>query len=144
MRGQSSSRLTLIPALILAVSVAIAPVLAVASNLSFLKNSVVSKFNDQDMKLLMDTVDKALDSTDPHASGNWSNPKTGNSGEVAVTRQFTSTDGHTCKNVNVVSRTPNMQGKADYILCAMPGRGWLLNPEARPAQADAAASPKQK
>jgi hypothetical protein len=61
-----------------------------------------------------------------------------------VTGQFTSADGHACKNLNVLNRAPGMQGKADYILCQVPGRGWLLNPEARPAQADAAETPKQK
>jgi surface antigen len=126
------------------VAVALMPLLASASNLSFLSNSVVSNFKEQDMKLLMASVDKALDSTDPRASGSWSNPTTGNSGEVAVTGQFTSTDGHTCKNLKVVNRTPKMQGTGAYILCAVPGRGWLVNPEARPAPADAAASATPK
>lgn len=143
MRGKSSIRSKLAP-VAMAVAIALLPLLAGASNLSFLDDSVVSSFKEQDVKLLMESVDKALDSSDPHARGSWSNPKTGNSGEVVVTGQFTSTGGHTCKNLSVLSRTPKMQGKGDYILCAVPGRGWLVNPEARPAQADAAASPRQK
>ncbi|MEO8308195.1 MAG: DVU3141 family protein [Pseudomonadota bacterium] len=114
--------------------------LSMASNLSFLNDSVVSKFKKQDLQLLMASVDKVLDSPEPRASGNWSNAKTGNSGEVVVTGQFTATDGHACKNVNVLNRTATMQGKADYILCQVPGRGWLLNPQARPAPGDAPAS----
>jgi hypothetical protein len=127
-----------------ALILALVPLVASAGNLSFLDDSVVSHFKEQDMKLLMESVDKVLDSPDPRASGNWSNAKTGNSGEVAVTGQFTSTDGHACKNLNVLNRTPKMQGKGNYILCQVPGRGWLINPQARPAPADAAEAPKQK
>ena len=136
MRGKSCNVWALVLALV--------PLASGAGNLSFLDDSVVSNFKEQDMKLLMESVDKVLDSPDPRARGNWSNAKTGNSGEVAVTGQFTSTDGHPCKNLNVLNRTPKVQGKSAYILCQVPGRGWLLNPQARPAPADAAAAPKQK
>ena len=139
MRGKSSTAGTL-----LVVTLALLPQLSMGGNLSFLDKSLVSNLKQEDMKLLMESVDKALDSSDARATGSWSNARTGNSGEVAVTGQFTATDGHPCKNLNVLTRTPKMQGKADYILCQVPGRGWLLNPEARPAQADAAAPPKQK
>jgi hypothetical protein len=128
----------------LACAATLAPLLAGAGNLSFLDDSTVSKFKEQDIKLLLEAADKALDSSDPRASGSWSNPTTGNSGEVAVKGQFASTDGHTCKRLNVLNRTPTMQGRTDYILCQVPGRGWLLNPAAKPVQADAVASPKQK
>jgi surface antigen len=128
----------------IAAAMVLVTVLAGAGNLSFLDDSIASKFKEQDMKLLMEAVDKVLDSADPRARGSWSNAKTGNSGEVAVTGQFTSADGHACKNLNVLSRTPTMQGGANHVLCQVPGRGWLLNPQARPAQADAAEPPKQK
>jgi surface antigen len=130
MRGTSRTAGTLLAAMVMAM----ASQFLVAGNLSFLDKSLVSNFKEQDMKLLMESVDKALDSADPRATGSWNNAKTGNSGAVAVTGQFTSTDGHACKNLNVVNRTPKLQNKADYILCQVPGRGWLLNPAAKPAQ----------
>jgi surface antigen len=135
------SRWTLAPAA-LVMAMALAP-LASGSNLSFLDNAVVSKFKKQDMDLLLQTVDKVLASTDPRASDSWSNTKTGNSGTVAVTGQFTSTDGQSCKSLTVSSRTPQMQGKSDYVMCNVPGRGWLLHPDAKPT-ADAAVAPGQK
>jgi 17 kDa common-antigen outer membrane protein len=148
MRGASSNKHILVPGTLtmaaMAMAIMLLPQASLAGNLSFLSDSVVSKFKPEDMKLLMDSVDKTLDAAEPHASGSWSNAKTGNSGTVAVTGQFTSTDGHACKNLNVLNRTPTMQGTAQYILCQVPGRGWLLNPAARPAQADAAVPPKQK
>ncbi len=141
MRTISSSKWTLASAaLIMALSLAPA---AGAGNLSFLDDSVVSGFKEQDMKLLLQSVDKVLASTDPHASDSWSNTKTGTSGTVAVTGQFTSTEGQSCKRLNVLSRTPKMQGKSDYVLCQVPGRGWLVHPDARPAPA-AAVTPEQK
>jgi hypothetical protein len=128
--------------LALVLPMALAPLVSGASNLSFLDKSTVSNFKEQDVKLLMETADKALDSNDPRAGGSWSNPKTGNSGDVAVTGQFTSSDGHLCKRLKVLNRAKTMESSAQYVLCQVPGRGWLLNPEARPAPPDAAAPAK--
>lgn len=100
------------------------PLLAGAGNLSFLDRSTVSSFKEQDVKL--------LDSEDTSASGSWKNPKTGNSGDIAVTGQFTSTDGNSCKRLKVLNRAKTSESTARYILCQVPGRGWLLNPEAKP------------
>lgn len=120
----------------------LSPLVAVAGNLSFLDDATISKFKEQDVKLLMETVDKALDSADPHAALSWSNPKTGNSGDVSTVGRFTSTDGHPCKRLRVLNRAKGTESKGDYTLCKVPDRGWLLNPEARPAPADAARSPE--
>jgi hypothetical protein len=120
----------------------LSPLLAGASNLSFLDKATVSKFKEQDVKLLMETVDKVLASTDPKAALSWSNPKTGNSGDIATVGQFTSTDGHQCKRLRVLNRAKTMENTAEHTVCSVPERGWLLNPEARPAPADAARSPE--
>ena len=119
----------------------LSPLLAVASNLSFLDKATVSKFKEEDVKLLMETVDKVLASTDPKAALSWSNPKTGNSGNISTVLQFTSTDGHSCKRLRVLNRAKAMENTAEHTVCAVPDRGWLLNPEARPAPADATRSP---
>jgi len=116
----------------------LSPLLAVASNLSFLDKATVAKFKEQDVKLLMETVDKVLASTDPRAALNWSNPKTGNSGDISTVSRFTSTDGHLCKRLRVLNRAKTMENTAEHTVCQVPDRGWLLNPEARPAPADAA------
>ena len=53
-----------------------------AGNLEFLSKSPVSYFNDEDMRLLKETVAQVLDDKDALAKKSWSNPATGNSGEV--------------------------------------------------------------
>jgi surface antigen len=116
----------------------VTPLLAVASNLSFLDKATVAKFKEQDVKMLMETVDKVLASTDPRAAMNWSNPKTGNSGDISTVSRFTSTDGSLCKRLRVLNRAKTMENTAEHTVCQVPDRGWLLNPEARPAPADAA------
>ena len=120
----------------------LSPLLVGASNLSFLDKATIAKFKEQDVKLLMETADKVLGSADPRATLSWSNPKTGNSGDISAIGQFTSTDGHLCKRLRVLNRAKAMESTADYTLCAVSDRGWLLNPEARPAPADAARSPE--
>jgi surface antigen len=108
-----------------------APLLASAGNLSFLDGSTVSSLKEDDMKLLMETVDKVLDAD--LASSTWSNPKTGNSGEITAIARFTSTDGSPCRRLRVMSRAKASTSTGDYTLCLVTGRGWLLNPEAKPA-----------
>lgn len=108
-----------------------APLLASAGNLSFLDGSTVSSFKEDDMKLLLETVDKVLDTG--LASSSWNNPKTGNSGEITAIGQFTSTDGSSCKRLKVMNKAKASTSTAEYTLCMVPGRGWLLNPEAKPA-----------
>jgi surface antigen len=116
----------------------VTPLLAGANNLSFLDKATVARFKEQDVKLLMETVDRVLASADAKAALSWSNPKTGNSGDISTVTQFTSTDGHPCKRLRVLNRAKTMENTAEHTVCQVPDRGWLLNPEARPAPADAA------
>jgi len=120
----------------------LAPLLAGANNLSFLDKATISKFKEEDVKLLMETVDKVLASPDPKAALSWSNPKTGNSGNISTVSRFTSTDGQLCKRLRVLNRAKTMENAAEHTVCSVPDRGWLLNPEARPATADAPRNPE--
>jgi hypothetical protein len=127
MRANRSGLLTL------ALVATCTPALTLAANLSFLKNSPVSYFKKQDMDMLTKTAEKVLDSLEPNASGSWSNPKTGNSGEITLAGQFTSTEGLACKRLRVLNRAKVVEATALHTVCKMPDRGWVLHADARPA-----------
>jgi hypothetical protein len=127
MRAHRSGLLTL------ALIATCAPALTFAGNLSFLKNSPVSYFKKQDMDMLTRTAEKVLDSQEPNASGSWSNPKTGNSGEITLAGQFTSTEGLACKRLRVLNRAKVVEGTALHTVCKTLDRGWVLHADARPA-----------
>jgi 17 kDa common-antigen outer membrane protein len=121
--------------LALAIFATCAPALTFGGNLSFLKNSPVTYFKKQDMDMLTRTAEKVLESQEANASGSWSNPKTGNSGEITLAGQFTSTEGLTCKRLRVLNRAKVVEGTALHTVCKTPDRGWVLHADARPAPA---------
>ena len=105
---------------------------ASAANLSFLKDSPISHFSQQDHALMMETAGKVLDSSDARADASWSNPKSGNSGTITAIGKFTSTEGLACKRIRVFNKAKTVESTANYTVCQFPERGWLVHADARP------------
>jgi hypothetical protein len=124
-RGLSGGLITVC----LAVLILAQPCSAVAAGLGFLKNSALGHFDQEDVDLMMRNAGQVLESTLPHASQSWSNPKSGNSGAAEVLSTFTGADGVPCKRVRVSNKVKsgNIEDQATYTVCKYPGRGWLLN-----------------
>ena len=119
---------------LLALSVSALSVFAVhAANLSFLNNSPVSLFQQEDVDLMTENARKVLDSSDPAAKQSWSNPKTGASGFAQAKGQFTSSNGLPCKRLRVMNKARNLQSDSVYTLCKSADRGWVIDTDARPA-----------
>jgi hypothetical protein len=118
--------------LILVGSCALA-VAAQAANLGYLKNSPVAYFQQADTDLMLKNANEVLDSSDPNAKKDWSNPRTGASGSAQVLGQFTASDGAPCKRLRIMNKVPQAEGEATYTVCKYSGRGWVLNPDAKPA-----------
>jgi hypothetical protein len=117
--------------LLLAVVALALPWIAAGAGLGFLKNSAVGHFDEEDVDLMMKNAGQVLESTAPHASQTWSNPKTGNSGGAEVLSTFTGTDGEPCKRVRVSNKVQrgNIEDQATYTVCKDPQRGWRLHGE---------------
>jgi hypothetical protein len=109
------------------------PAAAHATNLGFLKNAVVADFGEEDVDLMMKNVNEVLESESPGAKQEWSNPKSGASGLAQVKGQFTATDGAACKLLRLTNRAKGVEGKSTFTFCKYEGRGWLFNPDAKPA-----------
>ena len=103
-----------------------------AGNLEFLSKSPVSYFNDEDMRLLKETVAQVLDDKDALAKKSWSNPATGNSGEVEGLSAFTTAAGVSCKRVRVSNHTKAVDGHGTYTVCQDSEKGWAVDSTAKP------------
>lgn len=114
--------------LCLAVVAVTLPWIAVAAGLGFLKNTAMGHFDRTDVDLMMKNAGQVLESTSPHASQTWSNPKTGNSGGAKVLRAFAEADGLQCKRLQISNKVKggNIEDQATYIVCKYPHRGWLV------------------
>jgi hypothetical protein len=120
--------------LLASLAAAAAPPAAVAANLAFLKNSPAYYFQQEDTDLMLKHAHQVLDSADPAAKQEWSNPRTGASGLVEVRGQFTATDGAPCKRLRVANKIKNVESDAIYTVCKYPKRGWVVNVDAQPAK----------
>jgi signal transduction histidine kinase len=97
----------------------------------FLKDSPVGNFTDEDVAMLEEALQNALESSDT-AARRWENPKTKNSGELRVLRSFTSEEGRTCKRVQVDNYAHGKKGSSKQTLCLKAPSEWLFDPGAKP------------
>jgi len=104
-----------------------------AQNMNFLRNSVMSNFQPDDTDMMRKNVNEVLESSDPNASKEWSNPRTGASGSAQAVGQFTASDGAPCKRLRLVNRAQQAHSQSTHVMCKYEGRGWILNPDAKPA-----------
>ncbi|MEJ1964943.1 MAG: hypothetical protein WDO56_26770 [Gammaproteobacteria bacterium] len=108
-----------------------------AGGMDFLNDLPAASLTREDRDLMTKSATEALESSEPNATRDWVNPKTGNSGNLLVRSQFTATDGATCKRVKVTNnvKVGSVKSVATHTLCKYEGRGWLLHPDAVPATA---------
>ena len=107
---------------------------ASAGNMSFLANSPVAYFNSDDMALMRESANKALDSPDANARQEWSNPRTRASGFAQVRGQFTAANGTPCKRLRIMNRARGLESDATYTVCKSADEGWIFNADAAPAR----------
>jgi surface antigen len=103
-----------------------------AGNLEFLNKSPVSYFNDEDMRLLKETVTQVLDDKNAFIKKAWSNPATGNSGTVEGRGAFKTAAGVSCKRVRVTNHTKAVDGQGTYNVCQDADKGWAIDTTAKP------------
>ena len=105
--------------LMLSIAVAsLLPAVAAAQNLSYLKDAAVSYFDEKDVAMLMETIDATLDEPQPHATREWKNPGTGNSGKAEVLGTVKSATGTPCKRLQITNVAHNgVSGRASHTFC---------------------------
>jgi len=117
-------------ALLGAACVLAAPDAAAQNWVTLLKNTPAESFDDEDLRLFLDTARKVLDGGTPENQPvTWENPKSRNRGEMTVLRSFDS-KGRACKEVRVRNESRARKSDNRRILCKVDER-WRLVSEAQ-------------
>lgn len=116
--------------LLFAVAFAAASSLAQAQNwVGLLKNTPAERFDEEDLRLFLDTARKALNEGAESQRMSWHNPKTLHRGEITVQRNF-GWKTYLCKELLVYSEAGGRKGNTTYHLCRVEDGKWrLLSPQ---------------
>jgi surface antigen len=119
-------------ACLLGIALGLVPVAAAAqSNLRFLRDTPISRFNDADMRLMFEAGRAALDSGEPGAMREWRNEKTRHSGRITVQRQFTF-ETRDCRRLQVENRARSMESQTVLSVCRDLKGAWKIDSQALP------------
>ena len=88
-----------------------------ASNLNFLHDAApISDFNRQDVKIMEDTIQKALNEIKDGEKLAWTNEKTKHSGLVNPLSSYTK-DGMECRKVRIVNKSKKRIAQNNFKYC---------------------------
>jgi hypothetical protein len=112
---------------LLAIALALAAVPAGAQNwVGLLKNGPAERFDEEDLRMFMDTARKALAEGTNNETLSWENPKTRARGTVQVVRSFKWKE-HPCKEVKLHNEAQGRKGDSTLGLCQVDGKWRLLS-----------------
>jgi surface antigen len=98
---------------------------ALAQNwVAMLKNTPAERFDEEDLRIFMDTARKALNEAPDNQTVSWENPKTRARGDITVLRSFES-KGRPCKEAQVRNEVPGRKGGAKFSVCRVDDK-WRL------------------
>ena len=100
---------------------------ALAQNwIGLLKNTPAERFDEEDLRLFLDTSRKALNEALENQALTWENPKTRAGGDITVLKSFES-KGRPCKEVRVRNRAQGRKGDNKLSLCKVDDKWRLLS-----------------
>jgi hypothetical protein len=105
---------------------------AFAANTSFLKNSPISSFTEQDLELMMAAADDVLADESRGAKREWKNSATGNFGQLEVLGAFKAPDGRLCKRLRVTNNAKAVESRATYSVCLDANGVWMVDAATKP------------
>jgi len=102
------------------------PVAGVAAGLGFLRNTPLSYFTDEDMKLMREAAQAVLADTSSEASREWKNPKTGYSGQIRSLGKYTSSDGLECRRLKLGTQAKGIENEQTLAVCQASDGEWRI------------------
>lgn len=92
-----------------------------------LKNTPAESFQDDDLRMFLDTADKALNSVGPREAVEWSNAATGAGGSFLVVGDSVGAGGAPCKRLRVSTYARKYpKSTSTLIMCKGSDGRWLL------------------
>jgi hypothetical protein len=102
--------------------------IAHAGNMSFLKDSAIEQFNDEDIRLMIAAVNEVVADQHTPAKRQWKNEATGNYGSLQTAVADNGPSGEKCKRLRVENHAGSRAGKSTYTMCDIPPDGWRWVP----------------
>src|SRR5215204_4324429 len=115
----------IIPSLLLSLPLVLASPLAQAQYAALLKGAVAERFDDEDLRMFVDSARKVLYSAAENETVKWQNPKNRHGGEITLLRNFES-QGRACKEVKVFNQAQGRKATNNFDLCQVDGKWRLL------------------
>lgn len=113
--------------LLVAIALASLAFPATAQNwVGLLKNTPAERFDEEDLRLFLDTSRKALAEGKDNETLSWENPKTRARGEITVLRSF-QWKTHPCKELKLHNEAQGRKGDSTLGLCQVDGKWRLLS-----------------
>ena len=113
--------------LLFAIVLAAASFAAAAQNwIGLLKNTPAERFDEEDLRMFLDTSRKALNEAPDNQTLSWENPKTRARGDITVLKSFES-KGRPCKEVRVRNEAGGRKGDNKLNLCKVEDKWRLLS-----------------
>ena len=103
---------------------AMSPLVSAQNWVTLLKNTPAERYDEEDLRIFLDTARKALAEGKENDVLRWENPRTRARGAFTVLRVF-EWQSHPCKEVRVYSEAGGRKGANDRALCQVDGK-WRL------------------
>ena len=98
---------------------------AMAANMGFLDNTPISRFNDQDNKMLQAAFQKAMNESEDGTTVEWKNEKTTSGGTFTPIESF-ERQGAKCRKAKVTTEHKLLKGEGQYNFCKNSKGAWKL------------------
>ena len=98
---------------------------AMAINLRFLRNTPISRFNEQDNQLLQAAFVKAMNEEPDGSQVEWRNDRTGAGGTITPTGSF-ERQGAKCRKAQFTTYYKTLNGGGEYSFCQNAQGTWQL------------------
>lgn len=96
---------------------------AQAVNLSFLRNTPIAAFTDEDIVIARDHIRKALNNGKNGEVVEWENTNSGAAGEYTLLKTY-QRNGATCRRIKVIHRTKKRHAESTHNFCQTPTGTW--------------------
>ena len=117
---------SVIPSLLLAMSLSLSATNATAINLMFLsKESPARQFSDTDWQYLNSAIDHSLEKVGDGASYHWDNPKSPASGLIEMLGS-SKEDDMPCRRMRMTNHYDDIKGITEFVFCKQPDGEWKV------------------
>ena len=104
---------------------------ALASNVTFMRNSPLAKMTSEDLTLMRTAMREALNKGADGTSKRWDNPATGASGVVTPLKSY-QREGAACRTVEIFNEAQGFSGRTRHDFCKQADGSWTAPAPAKP------------